>query len=215
MITQPRPFTLRARARTRALRAIAAAALLAGGVLAARPAAAQVLVRRGTVRPAYPLELEPHLIFGAAPPPGPGSGQGAGIGVRGSFVLAPQGFIASLDDTVSLGVGLDLLRYDGGGSQFGRCTRFTPGPAGTNVCTEVSGPGSNYAFVPVVMQWSFWLTPMWSVFAEPGVAVFVASGGSGVAPSFSVGGRVRLSQAIALTLRLGWPTLTFGGSFFL
>jgi hypothetical protein len=191
------------------------ALFLAAG-LAARPAAADVLVRHGTVSPISAFELEPHLVLGAAGPPGPGAGSGAGIGVRGSFLVAPQGFLSAINDSVAIGVGLDLLHYDNADPRFGRCLRMTPGPAGTSICTEVSGTGgTNYAFIPVVMQWSFWLNQYWSVFGEPGLNVFVANGGSGATPAFYVGGRLRVSQAVTLTLRIGWPTFTFGGSFFL
>jgi hypothetical protein len=221
-MTPMTPMTIRNQCRRRrtpaaSIRALVSLALLSAAGLAARPAAAaDVLVRRGSVQPSLPFELEPHLILGAATPPGPGTGTGSGIGVRGSFLLAPSGFLARVDDSVALGIGLDLMRYDGAGGRFGSCVRTTPGPAETTICTEVStGAASNYAFIPVVMQWNFWLTPAWSVFGEPGLDVFVASGGAGVTPALFVGGRFRVSRDIALTLRLGWPTFTLGGSFFL
>jgi len=200
------------------MRAWLAVTLLAATGLAARPSSAHadILVRRGTVQPISAFELEPHLVLGAAPPPGPGTCSGGGIGARASFLVAPQGFLRAVNDSVAVGVGVDFLRYDGAGGRFGQCVRTTPGPAGTTICTEVSGgASSNYAFIPVVMQWSFWLNQTWSVFGEPGLNVFVANGGSGVTPALYVGGRLRVSQAVTLTLRIGWPTFTFGGSFFL
>jgi len=194
---------------------LAFALTVAAGLFAC-PAAADILVRHGTVQPISSYELEPHLVLGAAPPPCPGAGSGAGIGVRAGFLVAPQGFLPAVNDSVAIGVGADFLRYDGADARFGRCVRTTPGPAGTTVCTEVSGTGgTTYFFIPVVMQWSFWLNQTWSVFGEPGLNVFVANGGSGATPALYVGGRVRVSQAITLTLRIGWPTFTFGGSFFL
>jgi hypothetical protein len=197
-----------------ALLALAVAVILGLG-LGARPAAANTLVRRGSFQPWSRVELEPHLVLGAVSPPGPGAGSGSGVGVRASFLLAPDGFLAGVDDSVALGIGLDVVHYAGTGGRFGDCLRTTPGPAGTTICTEVSTAATNYAFVPVVMQWSFWLTPSFSLFGEPGLNVFAASGGTGVAPALFVGGRFRLSDAVTLTLRLGWPTFAIGGSFFL
>jgi len=198
----------------RPLALLVLAAVLGLG-LGARPAAADTLVRRWSYQPRSRVELEPHLVLGAVSPPGPGAGSGAGVGVRASFLLSPDGFLAGVDDSVALGIGLDVVHYYGTGGRFGDCLRTTPGPAGTTICTEVSTDPTNYAFVPVVMQWSFWLSPGFSLFGEPGLNIFAASGGTGVAPALYVGGRFRVSDAVTLTLRLGWPTFAIGGSFFL
>jgi len=193
----------------------AAAATLA----APTPAAAQVFGGRAPGASSYNLEFEPHLVAGLADPPGRGVGQGAGAGVRGSVVVSHYGFLRTGKDSVAVGFGLDFLHYRGDdNSLFGSCIRREPGPGGTSVCTEVDVPGGprNYVFIPVVMQWSFWATPQFSAFAEPGLAAFFAShgGGVGLAPNLAVGGRFRPSDALTLVLRIGWPTTTLGASFF-
>ena len=73
-----------------------------------------------------------------------------------------------------IGFGLDFGHY---AARYGfngyrdQCLHFEPGPAGTAVCTDVTSNGGtyNYVFVPVVMQWNFWLTERFSAFGEPGL----------------------------------------------
>ena len=101
--------------------------------------------------------------------------------MRGSFVLAPEGFIRGVNDSIALGFGLDFGRYNAGygfGGYRDQCLHFEPGPAGTSVCTEVSSNGGtyNYVFAPVVMQWNFWLTQRFSAFGEPGVNLYLLGG---------------------------------------
>jgi hypothetical protein len=68
--------------------------------------------------------------------------------------------------------------------------------------------------VPVVLQWNFWLSPSWSVFAEPGVAL--GSGATNeVVPILDLGGRLHLGRHVALTLRAGYPAFSLGFSFLL
>jgi hypothetical protein len=94
----------------------------------------------------YVAEIEPHLVLGSAPP-GPGAGSGAGIGVRASVILAPDGFIRGVNDSVALGFGLDFGHYAGAYAFNGvrdQCLHFEPGPAGTSVCTDVTSNGGSY-----------------------------------------------------------------------
>jgi hypothetical protein len=67
------------------------------------------------------------------------------------------------------------------------------------------------------MQWNFWLTPHWSVFGEPGLGFALA--GKGPAPDLlhpilMAGGRYHFNDKIALTLRVGYPAISVGASFF-
>ncbi len=198
---------------------LAPTAALLAGLLVSRPAAADRTVLYDRQAPIwYTLELEPHLVLGTAPP-GPGYGSGGGVGVRGSFVLSQDGFISGINDSLALGVGLDYVHYEGSLSFQGardECLHFEPGPAGTSVCTQVTSNGGtyNYLFVPVVLQWNFWFTERFSAFAEPGVDLYVLSHhGLGVGPALAVGGRVQVTDRLTLTLRLGYPTVSFGLSF--
>ena len=180
----------------------------------------QLLIHDDRTPFAYDFELEPHLVIGTEPP-GPGAGSGVGFGVRASFVVAPDGFIRNINDSVAVGFGIDVGHYAGSWALNGyrdQCLHFEPGPAGTSICTEVTSNGGtyNYVYVPVVMQWNFWFTRRWSAFAEPGLNVYyVGSHGLYVDPAVYVGGRFRVSDRMALTLRLGYPTISFGASFML
>ena len=194
---------------------IALALLLAVGAAQAREG---LIVRDARTPIGYTAELEPHLVFGSAPP-GRGAGSGAGIGARASIVVAPEGFIRGVNDSVAIGFGLDYGHY---AARYGLngyrdvCLHFEPGPAGTQVCTDVTSNGGsyNYLFVPVVMQWNFWFTDRFSAFGEPGLTLYDLGGyGFGASPALYVGGRVRLADRITLTARIGYPTLALGVSF--
>jgi hypothetical protein len=198
---------------------IAAVVLGLGLGLTTRPARAteQVVIRDGRTPIGYGFEIEPHLVFGTAPP-GPGYGSGGGIGARASFVLVPDGFIRGVNDSIALGVGLDYDRYAAAyGFQGTRdqCLNFQPGPAGTSVCTQTTsnGPTYNYLFAPVVMQWNFWFTRNLSAFGEPGVDLYLLGSGFGISPAFYVGGRYQFADKITVTLRIGYPTVAIGVSF--
>jgi hypothetical protein len=96
-----------------------------------------------------------------------------------------NGFVPNINDSVGVGVGFDI----GTGGEF---------------------------YLPVVLQWNFWLSTHWSVFGEPGLAI----GGGGpapayVVPSFFAGGRYHFTNRIALTIRIGYPDIAVGVSFFL
>ena len=196
-------------------------ATLAGGVLLASGSARayeQVVIRDWRAPMTYELEVEPHLVLGTAPP-GPGYGTGVGIGVRGSLVILPDGFIPRVNDSVAIGFGLDIGHYTASWALDGyrdQCTHFEPGPAGTSVCTDVTSGGGtyNYFFVPVVMQWNFWLTRHFSAFGEPGIDIYyLGSHGFNFSPAAYVGGRVKLTERMTLTGRIGYPTVAIGVSF--
>jgi hypothetical protein len=177
-----------------------------------------MIIRNGRTPIDYVAEIEPHLVLGSAPP-GPGAGSGAGVGVRASVTLAPDGFIRGVNDSIALGFGLDFGHYAGAYALDGvrdQCLHFEPGPAGTSVCTDVTSNGGsyNYVFVPVVMQWNFWLTERFSAFGEPGLSFYHLGGyGFGAGPAFYIGGRMRLADRITLTARIGYPTIGIGVSF--
>jgi len=204
----------------RVARRTAAAAVIALGLLSAGVAeAGEVSVVYNSRTPIdYGFEVEPHLVAGSGPP-GRGVGSGGGIGVRASVVLAPDGFIRGINDSVAIGFGLDFGRFAGryALNDFrDQCLHFEPGPAGTAVCTDVTSNGGtyNYVFAPVVMQWNFWLTERFSAFGEPGINFYhLGNYGYAVSPALYLGGRFRLADRITLTARIGYPTIAFGVSF--
>jgi len=197
------------------------ASVLGLGITAtAVDAAAQSTIRYPGDRSLYQVELEPHLLLGAFDPPGSGSGTGLGAGGRASIELVKRGFVDSINDSVAIGFGLDFLHYGGSSvAQRGTCVAWASNPSGgPPVCTEIHQPGSpaDYMVIPVVLQWNFWLTHKWSVFGEPGLAMYWDDYSAlRISPVLYLGGRYQFSDKLGLTFRIGYPTLSIGLSFFL
>jgi hypothetical protein len=206
--------------------ALATVAGAFAAVLAAAPkdAAAQYIRQEGRHEP-YNVELEPHVVFGWSNPPGVGTGDGFGLGLRGTFEIVEHGFIKKLNDSIGIGVGLDWVHYDGDGvGPRGECLQTRTIRGGIPVCIQASGSGDDdteYLWVPIVMQWNFWLHKRWSVFGEPGLAMrFDDFNDLGISPFvLFFGGRFHLSYNATLTLRLSiphapiGPYASFGASF--
>src|SRR6185503_5679212 len=98
---------------------------------------------------------------------------GPGVGFRGTIPIVQNGFVSSINDSVGIGFGFDA---------------------------DPIGKGNHFA-VPVVMQWNFWLSTLWSVVGEPGAAIVFGQGRGDAAPIVPViyaGGRLHFSEAIAL-----------------
>jgi hypothetical protein len=70
-------------------------------------------------------------------------------------------------------------------------------------------------WVPIVLQWNFFLSENWSVFAEPGAALRLRDDFRDRGPDFTVygGARFHFSQNVTLTMRVGHPAFALGLSF--
>lgn len=177
--------------------------------LAFAPPRASAQINMPGRHPHYVVELEPHLVWQwnndeAA------SDDGIGIGGRASIPILEDGPVRTINNNLAISFGIDWAhfpdcRYNGG-------------------CVE------DDIWVPVVMQWNFFLTPRISIFPEFGLAFRDAIFGYDdpycdrndcrhsslrVYPAFWFGGRIHLIDSVALVLRLGTPSLHFGVSFFL
>jgi hypothetical protein len=152
---------------------------------------------------AYPWEIEPHLTFG----PGNVYGNaGYGAGLRVGFPFA-EGHLGRLPQNLAFNFGGDLIHYDN--CYFG------------NYC------GANYLLVPAAAQWNVAIARPVTLFLEAGVFLYKGwfSGCApgdvgcsppsdfGLLPTLAFGGRIHLSENVALTMRLGYPTTTLGVSF--
>jgi hypothetical protein len=161
----------------------------------------------------YSFEAEPHANLGLWGVPGPGDGTGLGLGFRGSIVIVENGFIKTINNSVAIGFGIDWLHYDIDdwcGRYWGRGDRDDCG----------WDDDADLFWLPVTMQWNFWLSENWSVFGEPGAALRINDDHYGddidLDFVFYAGGRFHFSRAASLTMRLGWPNaLSVGVSFFL
>lgn len=110
-----------------------------------------------------------------------------GAGFRGTVVVLDNGFIKTINNSVGVTFGGDFF--------FRRSALF----------------------IPVAMQWNFWLTTRWSVFGEPGLG-FAAHHRRKIDllhPVLMAGGRFHFNDQVALTMRVGYPAFSIGVSFFL
>ena len=150
--------------------------------LVSAPAGAQNIIKSPGQHPQGP-ELEPHLTLG----PFNRAGE-VGIGFRATWQIGRNNFIDSINNSVGVGVGGDWLP----------------------ICRGSCSTG--HFVLPVVMQWSFYLTRAWSVFGEPGVVANL-DGGLDPGVMFQAGARWHFKETTTLTMRVGWPYLSVGVSF--
>ena len=186
--------------------------LAACALFVATPARADTLIiRHPGDHSRYLFEAEPHLLLGLIDPPGVGSGTGLGLGFRGTVILVNNGFVPSINNSIGIGFGIDWVHYGRGR------TRCNTGPGPSAVCNPTDSESVNNVWIPVVMQWNFFLSRQWSVFGEPGVAVrytsFPGDHDIQIDPQFYAGGRWHFSDEMTLTMRLGYPTFSVGVSF--
>lgn len=168
--------------------------------------AADSTIKRPGDHPHYSVEIEPHVVFGWG---GVYATGGFGLGGRFSIPVVENGFVPSINNSVAVSFGVDWVHYD--------------------VCYFHGSCSANYFDLPVAMQWNFYVAQRWSVFGEPGALVYFGSfsdcplqanlcpshpAGTGVQPAFFVGGRYHFSDAASLTMRIGFPSFSFGVSFF-
>jgi len=159
--------------------------VVSASLFTARTARAdQSVIKHPGQHPDYSFEAEPHLFFGFDPP-GKAASQGFGPGFRGTIELVDNGFIKKINNTVGIGFGADWIAFGG---------------------------DKTAVWVPVVMQWNFWLSRNWSVFGEPGGGFWLGNA-SGARPAFYGGARFHFVDKLALTLRVGYPALSVGLSF--
>jgi hypothetical protein len=199
------------RSHTFILRVVGFIATCALAVLAvATPARADDTVKRPGDHPAYTFEAEPHALLGWDDVY---ANDGFGVGARFSIPIVDNGFVPSINNSVAIGFGLDWLHYD--------------------QCWYNAGCSANYIHIPVVMQWNFYVARRWSVFGEPGLVIFHGfiddcpyAGNdprcapfsrprvTSLEPAFYAGGRYYFNEKISLTMRIGFPSISVGVSFF-
>jgi hypothetical protein len=112
----------------------------------------------------------------------PKGGSGFGPGVRATIELVDNGFVATINNTVGIGFGADFI------------------------------VNKHFAvWLPVVMQWNFWVHEDWSVFGEPGGGIWLGNEFK-ARPAAYGGARWHFAEGAALTLRAGYPAISVGVS---
>jgi hypothetical protein len=183
----------------KALVAAVAVSLGTAAFALAPEAEAQMVIKNPNDHPEYRAELEPHGVLSIWRRRYGWYGRGgrtigtvdAGLGFRASIELADPAFIPKLNNTVAITFGLDLTSC-----------RFCP--------RDFS------IWSPVAMQWNFFLTRKWSVMGELGLLTVTDGFYHDIDIDFygAVGGRFHFSDDVSLTMRLGWPFISVGVSFF-
>lgn len=197
--------------------ALAAAALF----VAADAGAASII--KDPHPPQYSVEIEPHFTLNLFDWDYHGTSYGPGF--RLGIPLAGPAFVKSINDSIAISFGADLLHYEG--YRYG-CYGSGPGscPGGAFYDT----PQFWALYFPVVMQWNFWITDKWSAFGEPGLSIrhsfypsnwcpnadaFGCPNSTRLLFAFYAGARYHFGDTTALTIRVGYPTgFSVGVSFF-
>ena len=184
-------------------RTLLAAGLAASAIafLFAPEARAETVIKQPNRHPVYRAELEPHLDIlpwhrsygGAHYNNGFGNFE-VGGGFRASIELGDPAFIPKINNTVAITFGIDFTNNNCNGC-YGRDFSF---------------------WSPVALQWNFFLTDKWSVFGEGGFMLrsygfFNETFGDF---TFAAGGRYHFTDKVALTMRVGYPFVSVGLSFF-
>jgi opacity protein-like surface antigen len=196
-----------------------AACLAAAALCLLSAASASAQIRSPRSHNHYGVELEPHLVVQWADEPF-WNDTGIGVGLRASIPVLQDGPISTINNSLAVGFGLDWAHFDD-------CGNFN------NLCD------ANDFWIPIVVQWNFFLTKSISMFGEFGLAIQHSTlNWSGPIPGncarvngvnictdsvdhtdvelvLWLGARFALSDNIAFTLRLGTPSLLFGLSIFL
>ena len=160
---------------------------------------------RARWHPDYSIEIEAHGTVAAFD----AFFVGLGGGMRLTIPVADNALVKSIDDEISLGIGLDIVRY---GAYKPINTSSKP------------GLGVLAFYVPVSLQWNFWLGSRATFFLEPTLiyryATYIdecnSAYGSACAertkflPSGAIGMRFRFANHIGMTLRAGWPMANLG-----
>lgn len=167
---------------------------------------AQAQIDRPGAHHRYRAELEPHLVLQHS------DNDGIGVGFRATFPILDNGPVTTINNSLALGVGLDWSHWD-------------------DDCGPIDCDGNDF-WIPFVVQWNFYFSDLISVFPELGVAVEYETwdfdGICSRAPGFDcddsdldielvlwLGVRFHLAREVALTVRLGVPSVLIGASFFL
>ena len=178
-----------------------ASALMGGFILVSGFCRAETIIKQPGNHPHYSVELEPHLILGWASidtnDPFPRNfdlnrNASFGPGLRIGIPLVTNGFVQSINNGVALGLGIDMAHY---------------------------GPSSNVIWLPVVMQWNFYIADAITVFGEPGGALRTATSHGQtewhIDGVMQAGAKFMFTRQVGLTIRAGYPYFSAGLTFLL
>ena len=187
------------------------------------------IIRDVGKHPHYSVELEPHFVWtwGWLPH---NSGDGLGVGLRASIPLFHNGPIGTINNNMAISSGFDWAHSS---ARCGPGVHPPPGyPPNYYYYNGFYDCTANSFWLPVALQWNFFLTDVVSVFGEPGLAfvherwsdwVPCAPGGvcqydrsdTTLHPVLWGGARFLFTDSIGVTVRLGVPSISAGLSILL
>jgi hypothetical protein len=178
----------------------------------------------------YELEVEPHFVYQWEHETGLDEGMGAGI--RVSVPIIEDGPIKTINNSMAIGFGLDWTHFSDPCGSYYWWDGHKPDPKDPNYYYWNQECSANQIWLPVVLQWNFWLTKTISVFGEPGLGIQhvrwsynvpcnsptgwceVDESDTDLEPVFWAGARFLVSDHLGITLRLGSPSFNAGVSLF-
>jgi hypothetical protein len=189
-------------------------------------ALAQSVIKQPGNHPRYSVELEPHFVFQWANRFG--ADDGFGPGLRANIPFLDNGPISKINNNMAISFGMDVTFGDNDcGWYWNNFARDAWLDSRDCSVTEF--------WVPVALQWNFFLTKVISVFGEPGFAIahrrwnwdWWCNGSPGtpvcsydesdtdVEFVFWGGARFMFSDSVGATVRVGSPSVTLGINFLL
>jgi hypothetical protein len=183
---------------------------------------AQSIIKQPGNHVLYSVDLEPHAVFGWDDHY---YGGGAfGLGMRATIPFLRNGPISTINNDMGIGFGLDWVTR-------GSCNRGYY--YGGNPRDDYYFDCSAYAiYLPVVLQWNFYITDIITVYGEPGFAIRYAHVGVTLPDEFGVrrdysngytdpifvmsgGAKFMFGRTVGLNVRVGYPYFTVGASILL
>ncbi len=194
-------------------------------LLAPAVSQAQSVIKNPGDHPRYSVELEPHFVFQWANRFGGDDGFGPGVRINIPFLA--NGPIPKLNNNMAIGFGLDLTFGDN------NC-RWWWNRYDRNLWLNNADCSVTEFWLPVTLQWNFFLTKMISVFGEPGFAIahrrwdwdWYCNGANGALCNYDGsdtdvefvfwgGARFMFSDSVGATVRIGVPYISAGINFLL
>lgn len=197
-----------------------------------KPAEAESIIKEPGKHPDYSFELEPHFVWTWGWLPNAAQ-DGLGIGVRASVPLFHNGPIDKINNNMAITFGLDWAHSSSPCGPVAPYPGYAPPPGYFYYYYNNYNCSANSYWVPVALQWNFFLTDVISVFGEPGFAIVhdswsqwqpcpVAGGACDIGFSNTHldfvmwgGARFLFSNTFGVTVRLGIPSASVGLSILL
>ena len=189
------------------------------------PARAAGIIKEPGKHPHYSVELEPHFVWTWDWLPHEAQ-DGLGLGLRASIPLFHNGPIDTINNNMAITFGFDWAHSS---AHCGPGNRPPPGyPPGYYPYYDYYNCSANSYWVPVALQWNFFLTDIVSVFGEPGFAIVherwnqwaPCAPGAAVCeytqsdtqfhPVIWGGARFLFNDHLGVTVRVGVPSMSVG-----